>query len=136
MNREGERLNACLWGSILVEFKSILMHDPVRFLSIWSSSSIENEGFSHAYKFCLIVHRLVTACCFPKPSQGGSVSSSSCRILFIFVAEEIPLVLLFVSDPTFLCQFSIPSIFLSYKPHLLIYILSFETNMHALHRYY
>ena len=79
------------------------MHDPIRFLSIWSPAFVEDEGFSHTYEFEFLIHGLVSAGCLPKPGYGCSIRPRPCRILLIFVTEEVPLILLFISDSAALC---------------------------------
>lgn len=103
--KEREDEMTCLWRPILLGFKSVFVHNPISLLSIWSPSFVENKGFPHPDQFCLVVHWFVSTRCFPKPSHGGSVGPCPSRILLVFVAEEVPLVLLFIPDPASLCPF-------------------------------
>ena len=105
--------DACLWRSIFIRFKPILMHYPVTFLAIWCASLVEDKGFPHANQLGLIIHCLVSASRFPKPRHCSSVSPRPRRILLILVAEEIPLILLLISDPASLCSLPFRSLMLS-----------------------
>lgn len=84
--------------------KPVLVHDPVRFLAIGCPSFVEDEGFPHADELCPVVHRLISSRRLPKPRHRRPVGPRPRRVLLIFVAEEIPLVLLFVSNSTFFCS--------------------------------
>lgn len=92
--------STCLWRTILVGFKSIFMHDPVTLLSIRSPPFVEDKGFSHSNKPALIIHRLVPPRRLPEPGHCRPVCPRPGRILLVLVAEEVPFILLFVSDPT------------------------------------
>lgn len=105
-----ETIYTCLRRTIFFGFESIFMHDPVRFLAIGCSSSIKHQCFPHPYEFGFIVHCFVSSSSLPKPCQGCPICSRPCRILLIFMAEEIPLVLFFISDPAFICSFQLPLI--------------------------
>lgn len=111
IEREREREDSpCLWRSIFVRFKPVFVHDPVGFLSIWCPPLVEYECFPHAYEFGLLIHRLVSSRRLPKPRHGSSVSPGPCWILLILVAEEIPLILFFITDPASLCPFPFRSL--------------------------
>lgn len=94
----------CLWWSIFVGFKSVFVHDPVGFLSIWSSPFVEDKSFPHSDQLGLIVHRFVPARRLPKTGHGSPVGPCPRRILLVFVAEEVPLVLLLIPDPAPICR--------------------------------
>lgn len=84
--------------SILIGFKPILMHDPIGFLATGGSSLVEDKGLPHAHKFGLVIHRLVPSC---KTCHGGSVRlRTGRRVLLVLVAEEVPIALLPVPNPT------------------------------------
>lgn len=93
-----------LRGSIFDCFKPILVHDPISFLSIRSSPFVENEGLSHANEFGPFVYWFVSSRGLPKPCHGSSVGSCPRWIFLIFVAKEIPLILLLIPNPASLCQ--------------------------------
>lgn len=92
----------CLRRTIFFGFKPVFMHDPIGFLSIWCSSFIEHKSFPHSYEPKFFIYSFVSPCSLPKPCHGCPIRSCPRWILFILVTEEIPLILLLVSDPTFL----------------------------------
>lgn len=91
-------------GIIGVIIKSVLMHDPVRFLAMWGSAFIEHQSLPHSNPFEAAVYHLITACGLPKPSCSGAISPGSRGIFLVLVAEEVPIVLRGGSYSTLLCK--------------------------------
>jgi len=69
------------------------MHDPVRFLAMWGSSFVENQSLSHANPLSVAVYDFVTASGLPESRSSGAIGASSCGVLLVFVAEEVPIIL-------------------------------------------
>lgn len=87
-----------------VIIKSVLMHDPVRFLAMWGSAFVEHQSLPHSDPFEAAVYHLITACSLPKPSSSGSIRPGSRGIFLVLVAEEVPIVLRGGSYSTLLCK--------------------------------
>lgn len=86
-------------GATVGDFiESILMHDPIRFLTMGGSTLVKHKGFSHSYSFGAAVNHLITTGGFPKSGSGGAVGSGSGRVLLVFVAKEVPVILWGGSD--------------------------------------
>lgn len=84
----------------------VFVDDPIGFLAVGSSTTVKDESLSHTDKFGVEVNGLVPARGFPETGHGGSVSPRPSRILFVFVAEEVPLLLLLVPYPTSLYTYN------------------------------
>lgn len=82
------------------------MHDPVRFLAMRSSAFVENQSLPHSNPLAVAVNHLVTASGLPEPCSGGAIGACSGRILLVFVAEEVPVILWSGSYFAFLCTTS------------------------------
>lgn len=80
------------------------MHNPVGLEAMRSSAFVEDESLPHADPPAVAVNHLVTASCLPESGGGCSVSTRPSWVLFVLVAEEIPVVLWGGSDFTFLCR--------------------------------
>lgn len=87
-----------------VLIKSVLMHDPVRFLAMWGSAFIEHESLPHSNPLEAAVYHLITAGGLPEPGGGSAVSSGSGGIFLVLVAEEVPVILRGGSYSTLLCR--------------------------------
>lgn len=74
-------------------FKPILMHNPVGFLTMWGSTAVEHQGFSHSNLTEVVSYTFVSAGRFPESSTGRSVRPRTCRIFPILVAEKVPFIL-------------------------------------------
>lgn len=99
------------------------MHDPICFLAMGCTASVENQRFSHADALEAAVHCLVAACGLPKPSCSGPVGPCSRGVFLILVAKEVPLSLLARIYPAPLCstcKTTQPSISLIITPHILL----------------
>ena len=85
------------------------MHDPVRLVATGSPALVVHQRLPHAHQLPLLVgiDGLVSAGGLPKPCSGGPVGPGACRVFLVFVAEEVPLVLLLLarsSQAALLCQ--------------------------------
>jgi hypothetical protein len=79
------------------------VHDPVGLLPVGCPALVEDECLPHADEPAVVLHRLVPPRGFPEPSHGRPVRPRPRWVLAVFVAEEVPLVLLVVPDPAMLC---------------------------------
>ena len=85
------------------------MHDPIGLVAIGSPALVVHQRLPHAHQLPLLVSidRLVSAGGLPKPSGGGTVGPGARRVFLVFVAEEVPLVLLLLtrsSQSALLCM--------------------------------
>lgn len=79
-----------------IALQAILVHDPVGFLSLGGSATVENKCLLHAHQQSLwpVAHHIpVLACGLPVARIGGSVGSHPSWVLPVSQAEEIPLLL-------------------------------------------
>ena len=102
-----ERERTCLRSSIFVGFKSILMHDPVRLLTIRGSAFIKNQSLSHPNQAMPSIYGLVSSCCFPETCLRCSICACSRLVFLIFVAKNVPFISLFTSYFTQFCIYTI-----------------------------
>ena len=84
--------------------KSVLMHNPVRFLAMRGSAFIEHQSLPHSNPLGAAVYHFIPAGGLPKPSRGGPISSGSGGIFLVLVAEEVPIILRGGSYSTLLCK--------------------------------
>ena len=99
----------CLRRAILIGFKAVFVHDPVGLVAVGSPALVIHQGLPHAHQLPLLVgvDRLVPASGLPKPGRGGPVGPGASRVFLVLVAEEVPLILLFLarsSQPALLCS--------------------------------
>lgn len=81
-------------GVISVVFiKPIFMHDPIRFLSMGSSSLVKDKSLPQSDSVKATVYDLVAASGLPETGGSCAISSSPRRIFFVLVTEEVPIVL-------------------------------------------
>lgn len=88
----GEIMLYCVVSSSAI-FQPVLMHDPIRFFTVWSSTFVENQSLSHTNTIVVAIDHLVTACGLPEPRCSGSICSSPCWVFLVFMTEEIPVIL-------------------------------------------
>lgn len=85
------------------------MHDPIRLVAIGSSSLVVHQGLSHANQCqaALCIDGLVPSGSLPEASRGRAVRPAPGWVLLVFVAEQVPLLLLGLGlgepYPTSLC---------------------------------
>lgn len=79
------------------------MHNPIGFLPAGCSTHVKDKGFSPSNPFGTAADDLVATRGFPEPSSGGSIGSIARRVLLVFMAKEVPFVLLGGSDLALLC---------------------------------
>lgn len=80
------------------------MHDPIRLLAMGCSTLVKDKSFSHSNTFGIAVDNLISTGGFPESGSSGTVGSGSGRVLLVFVAKEVPVVLWGGSDFTSLCK--------------------------------
>lgn len=73
------------------------MHNPITLPSIRSSPFVKDKGFPHSDDLPLRQHRLIPSGGLPESGCRRPIGPRPRWILPILVAEEIPLVLLFIS---------------------------------------
>jgi len=73
--------------------KPILMHDPIGFLTMWSSSFVKYKSLSQSNSFKPTIDDLITASSFPESGSRSTICSCPCGIFLVFVTEEIPVIL-------------------------------------------
>ena len=78
------------------------MHDPVGLLPVGRPALVENERLPHADEPAPLVHRFVPPRRLPEPGHGRPVRPRPRWVLAVLEAEEVPVVLLLVPDPTVL----------------------------------
>lgn len=83
--------------------EAILMHDPIGFLTVRSSSFVEHECLPQSNPPDATADDLVTSGSFPEPGDRCPVCPSPSWVLLVLVAEEVPVVLWRRTDSTFLC---------------------------------
>ena len=83
--------------------KPIFMHDPIGFLTMWSSSFVKYKSLSQSNSFEATIDDLITASSFPKSGSRSTICSSPCGIFLVFVTEEIPIILRCRSNFALLC---------------------------------
>lgn len=100
MYEKGKRENElylCSLGKVVTcefSFQSEFVHNPICFLSLWGSSSIEDKGLLHPHKIVLPFENLfVLPSGLPIPRLCCSIGSQPCWILPIPLAEEVPIFL-------------------------------------------
>lgn len=89
--------------SIFRSLQSIFMHDPISFPTIWRPPFVKHQGFSHSYDLLLRQHCLIPSSSLPESSCRRPIRPRPGRILPVLVAEEIPLILLFISQFAPIC---------------------------------
>lgn len=80
------------------------MHNPIALSSIRSSPFVKNQGLPHSDDLPLRQHRLIPSGSLPESGCRRPIRPRPRRILPILVAEEIPLVLLFISQFAPICN--------------------------------
>ena len=73
--------------------EAILMHDPVGFLTVRSSSFVEHECLPQSNSPDTTADDFVTSGSFPESSDCCPVRPGPGWILLVLVAEEVPVVL-------------------------------------------
>lgn len=100
-------LKSCMYRylrrSIFRSLQSIFMHDPISFPTIWRPPFVKHQGFPHSYNLLLRQHCLIPTCSLPESSCCRPIRPRPGRILPVLVAEEIPLILLFISQFAPIC---------------------------------
>lgn len=99
MNIDNSYTYISCWS--LVE--AILMHDPIRFLTMGSSSFVEHERLSQSNPPDTTVDDLVTSSRLPESGNCCPVCPGPRWIFFVLVTEEVPVVLRRRTDSTFFC---------------------------------
>lgn len=89
-------------GGVVVE--SVFMHDPIRFLAMRGTAFVEYQSLSHSDPLPVAVYHFVTPGGLPEPCRRGAVRPRPRRILLVFVAEEVPIILWSRSYFAFLCK--------------------------------
>lgn len=84
-------------------FKAIFMHDPVSFLAVRGSATVEHQRFTHSDLLIRVTNALVSSGGLPEPGVGGSIGSRPCWVFPVLMAEKVPLVLWRRPYPAFLC---------------------------------
>lgn len=69
------RSNTGINGQRVVVFEAVLMHNPISFLAMRSTATIEDEGFTHADLGVGVADALVAAGGLPEACSGGAVGA-------------------------------------------------------------
>lgn len=98
-----QKASACLRGSILIGFESVLVHDPVGFLAVGGPAFVEDQSLTHTDEAKLVVDGLVPSGGLPEAGHGCPVGSCSRWVLLVLVAKKVPFCLFFLSDSASFC---------------------------------
>lgn len=80
------------------------MHDPVRLLAVRGTTFVENQRLPHPYALVITVDNLVPPGGLPEPGSCSPIGARASWVLFVFVTEEVPIVLWGGSYSAFLCS--------------------------------
>lgn len=89
----------------IVVVQTVLVHDPFSLVAVRGPARVENEGFPHPDSLVRVGHEdgLVSPCCLPETRHRSPIRSGARWVLFVLVAEEVPLILGTRPDSAFLC---------------------------------
>lgn len=81
----------------------VFMHDPIRFLAMWSSPSVENQSLPHSNPPQIAMNDLIAARGFPETGSSRPIRSCTRRVFLVLVAKKVPIVLRGRPNPAHLC---------------------------------
>ena len=88
---------------VSVIIQAIFMHDPFSFMAMRSTTSVEDKSLTKSNLFGAVqMYGFVSTSSLPEPGCSGPVGSGPSRILLVFVAKEVPLILRTRPNPAFL----------------------------------
>ena len=90
-----------LGGLLKSTLHPVLMHHPLRLPPLRGPSLVEHQCLPHPYEAVLHIDWLVPSGGLPETGRRCSVGASARRVLLVLVTEEVPLVLLFISNLAF-----------------------------------